>query len=298
MGLILVRGAAACLLAATGMVAPATVAAGGFVCGGVPATIVGTGAADALKGTEGDDVIVALAGNDYVEDGGGDDLVCGNTGNDVMKLGAGDDLMWSGAGEDVIVIGAGTDVVRTGDGADWIHPSRQMQLGSAEIWTGPGDDYLPIDGFTPEALSVFAGGGDDEVWVSGDPGSALNLDGGVGQDILTLGLADTNGPAQVVIDLRSQTMRVNDGHGGGTFRQWEYPWLWQGNHHYTFHGTNGVDTVAVDAGSVEAYLHGGDDWIFGSAHGFVDGGPGQDNANLDEPLVCVFVESGACTLRD
>ncbi len=78
-------------------------------CGGREADVAGTEEADRLRGTRGDDVIVAGAGRDHVRGGGGDDLIC---------LGAGEDRAWGGHGGDRIVGGAGGDRVGGGPGRD------------------------------------------------------------------------------------------------------------------------------------------------------------------------------------
>src|SRR5918994_2144609 len=71
------------------------------VCGGVPATLVGTAANDVLTGTEGDDVIVGLGGSDKLAGGGGADLVCGGDGADRLFGGGDADQLYAGAGNDV-----------------------------------------------------------------------------------------------------------------------------------------------------------------------------------------------------
>ena len=94
-------------------------------CDGVPATIVGTDEADVLRGTPGDDVIVALNGADEITALGGDDLVCGGRGVDFIDLGFGDDTVWGGPDGffrglegDQIIPGPGDDVVHGGPAPD------------------------------------------------------------------------------------------------------------------------------------------------------------------------------------
>jgi Tol biopolymer transport system component len=72
-----------------------------FVCGGRPATIVGTDSGEKLKGTKGADVIVANGGNDRIKGLGGSDRICGGAGRDRVAGGKGRrDLCRGQAGKD------------------------------------------------------------------------------------------------------------------------------------------------------------------------------------------------------
>ena len=63
-------------------------------CGGRPASIVGTEAADTLAGTDGADVIAGLGGDDPINGLGGNAVICGeSTAMRFMDLFA---LFWSG----------------------------------------------------------------------------------------------------------------------------------------------------------------------------------------------------------
>jgi len=78
-------------------------------CGGRVATLVGSAAADVLRGTSRPDVIVALGGNDVVTGHGGGDLVCAGGGNDRVFGGPGNDRLLGGRGVDVLRGGPGRD---------------------------------------------------------------------------------------------------------------------------------------------------------------------------------------------
>jgi uncharacterized delta-60 repeat protein len=69
-------------------------------CRGRRATIVGTAAPNALRGTDRADVIVGLGGDDVVRAGGGADVVCGGDGADRLIGGPGSDRLVGGAGRD------------------------------------------------------------------------------------------------------------------------------------------------------------------------------------------------------
>jgi Big-like domain-containing protein/hemolysin type calcium-binding protein len=88
------------------------------VCGGMTATKVGTGAADAITGTSGADAIVGLGGNDTIRGLAGNDRVCGGSGADSIGAGAGADVLIGGSGNDVLRGGLGNDRLFGGAGAD------------------------------------------------------------------------------------------------------------------------------------------------------------------------------------
>ena len=81
-------------------------------CRGVPATMLGTDAADTIVGTGGPDVIVGLGGNDSVSAGSGNDIVCGGDGDDVLLGEYGDDVLLGEGGFDQLVGGPGWDIER------------------------------------------------------------------------------------------------------------------------------------------------------------------------------------------
>ena len=93
------------------MIAPsaAAPAAPESECFGKAATIVGTPGDDRIRGTNGDDVIVAGRGDDRINGRGGDDLICGRSGDDRIRGGGGDDRVRGWRGEDSVKGGPGDD---------------------------------------------------------------------------------------------------------------------------------------------------------------------------------------------
>jgi len=82
-------------------------------------TIRGTGSSDAdLRGTDGDDVICALAGDDVVDGGGGSDLIFGGKGADTLDGQDGNDVLLGEQDDDVLEGGPGYDVIDGGPGTD------------------------------------------------------------------------------------------------------------------------------------------------------------------------------------
>src|SRR6476646_6754917 len=86
-----------------GLLVPSTSAwAATPICGGLPATIVGTHSSERLVGTPGADVIVGLGGFDVIEGLEGDDVICSGAGAGDLRGGPGRDLLiGSGGNEDI-----------------------------------------------------------------------------------------------------------------------------------------------------------------------------------------------------
>ncbi|NNF64066.1 MAG: hypothetical protein HKN07_07380 [Acidimicrobiia bacterium] len=99
------------------------------LCGGLPATILGTEEADYLEGTPDRDVIVALGGNDIIRAFGGNDIVCG---------GEGRDRLFGGEGNDWLSGGLRNDIVKGDQGSDALFGNR----GNDRLFGGPGSDTL------------------------------------------------------------------------------------------------------------------------------------------------------------
>jgi Ca2+-binding RTX toxin-like protein len=119
------------------------------------ATIVGTPGDDVLFGTDEQDIILGLGGNDRIEAGGSDteyqyDRICGGAGDDVLvgrqdreadPYTESEAIVVGGPGNDRLLGGVelkggrGRDELRGGEGRD-------------RLWGGPGNDV--IDGGTPD----------------------------------------------------------------------------------------------------------------------------------------------------
>jgi len=87
-------------------------------CGGRFPTIVGGNSNEKIRGTTGDDVIVAYGGKDTVLGRGGKDRLCGGSGKDTLKGGSGKDRLFGNGGKDKLVGGKGKDRLRGGGGKD------------------------------------------------------------------------------------------------------------------------------------------------------------------------------------
>jgi Ca2+-binding RTX toxin-like protein len=95
--------------------------------------IVGTRRADNLIGSNLDDSISGLAGNDKIRGGDGEDSASGGPGNDGISLGDGDDKGSGGSGKDSISGGDGDDTINVKGG------------GSDKVTCGTGDDTVKAD---------------------------------------------------------------------------------------------------------------------------------------------------------
>jgi len=81
-------------------------------------TIVGGDGDDTINGGDGNDLIAGDRGNDTLNGDGGDDEVLGGLGNDTVNGGDGDDYVAGEEGDDTVNGGNGNDTVRGGDGKD------------------------------------------------------------------------------------------------------------------------------------------------------------------------------------
>lgn len=102
--------------AAGSLLVPALPAGAAPRCFGKAATIVGTSRGERLRGTRGNDVIVARGGHDLVKSGGGRDRICGGSGDDVLLGGSARDLLDGQLGSDFLAGGPSRDELLGGGG--------------------------------------------------------------------------------------------------------------------------------------------------------------------------------------
>ncbi|MGB0506246.1 MAG: Ig-like domain-containing protein [Pikeienuella sp.] len=130
-----------------------------------------------IVGTNGDDEITSMTGNNIIYSGYGDDTITTGDGNDYIYSWGGDNTISSGGGRDVIYTGWGDDVIDAGAGNDfvWAGGGNDIVLG------GAGNDYL-LGGSGNDSLS----GGDGCDYVIGGRGNDV-LEGNAGNDYLNGG---------------------------------------------------------------------------------------------------------------
>ncbi len=256
-----------------------------------------------LRTADGDDVIVATGFLDYVrarlgegndrsegpaavrgEDG--DDVLVGHEagsggpagiGIDGLDGGPGDDVLRGLSGADRLVGGPGADVLEGGEGEDALLAT-----------DGIGDDLVVPWALTePRPDRVDGGGGVDEANYAGeDRGLAVDLRGARGAGAASgdtfsgvEGLAVFAGTNDLAGD--DGTNRISagrgrdriDGRGGDDF-------LHGGGGADTMEGGDGDDLVQTPG--EQAALHGGlgDDRVIGPRSGLADGGPGEDDVTV------------------
>jgi Tol biopolymer transport system component len=112
-----------------------------------PCTTTGTDGKDVITGTQWDDRIFGLAGNDTINAGDGRDLVWGglgddrihgNAGNDGIDGGWGADALFGDAGNDTLVGGSGNDALDGGAGSDNLYGGQGVDV----LRGGNGDDRI------------------------------------------------------------------------------------------------------------------------------------------------------------
>lgn len=136
------------------------------------------GGADELFGYEGNDILIGGRGRDQLYGAGGNDHIAGGRGRDQLYGGAGNDTLKGGKGEDHLYGGSGNDVYVGGRGDDTYH--FEAGGGYDKIKNGSVDyasetDVLSLEGFASENdvwftrtnnhLDIFLLGSEDQVRV-------------------------------------------------------------------------------------------------------------------------------------
>ncbi|XUU60778.1 calcium-binding protein [Erythrobacter sp. HA6-11] len=174
--------------------------------------ITGTDDPEVINGTENDDDIQALGGNDEVFGGEGDDTIDGGDGDDRLFGEAGDDTIDGGEGNDQIFGGGGTNILRGGNGNDYIVSRGENDL----VEGGAGNDEVLVEfsSLDPEPdappgvnPTVTTGAGQDRVRY-GAEGAGGSIDLGADDDRLDLllfgtGVSVTLGTGSDVVALSS-----------------------------------------------------------------------------------------------
>ncbi len=124
---------------------------------------VGTSGDDRIRGTRGDDVIIARGGDDRISGSKGNDRICGGDGDDRIRDSVGTDHIDGGEGDDYLRAGRDEDELLGGPGADEIIGGK----GIDRIEGGPGADVID--------------GGMDDDWIDGGDASD-RVKGGRGTD--------------------------------------------------------------------------------------------------------------------
>lgn len=142
-------------------------------------TQIGSSLSNLFTGSDGDNYIISLAGNDTANGGLGQDTLAGGDDNDSLNGGDGRDVLYGEQGADTLDGGRGADVLVGGLGNDRL--SGGTTTANDLLEGNAGDDTL-LDGNGADTLS--GGDGDDSL----NGGAQDNrLDGGSGNDTLIAG---------------------------------------------------------------------------------------------------------------
>lgn len=171
-----------------------------------------------LAGHDGNDTLRGFAGDDILFGNAGRDLLAGSTGNDALDGGLGRDSLYGGSGNDTLTGGRGGDLLKGEDGNDIARGgggNDRIVLGDGHDrgFGGWGNDRLFGD---RGADRLFGEAGNDTL--SGGVGND-KLSGGAGDDILTGGPGtDTfifDGGRDVITDWDREAIRFDSAVWGG-----------------------------------------------------------------------------------
>jgi Ca2+-binding RTX toxin-like protein len=246
--------------------------------------VIGSGFADSLSGTSGNNILRGGAGDDQLYGGAGDDTLEGGTGADTLNGGTGMDYADYSNSSAAVSINLGTGAASGGEaagdrlsGVDGIFGSVfddtligfDGQGTSGDIYTnifygGAGNDYLDGLGANDTLFggadndTILGSGGDDSL--SGDDGNDT-LFGGIGNDRLSGGA----GSDTVHGDEGNDTLNGDDGNDmlfGGDGADV----LFGGDGNDTLTGGAGADTMTGGAGR-DVFVVGAGDVVNGSEEG-------------------------------
>ena len=112
-------------------------------------TVDGTEGDDILPGLGGDDAVIGRDGNDSIDGGTGDDLTRGIGGDDVVSGGDGDDIVFGGFEQDSMSGDAGDDFLGIIFGENTLSFADDDGFDKVAGYTPGGDTVRPDRGFRP-----------------------------------------------------------------------------------------------------------------------------------------------------
>ena len=240
---------------------------GGYVSGGpqpgAEDILIGTPAADEIRGLGGNDGIAAGSGDDMVDGGSGSDLLFGGAGRDTLNGGAGDDLIYGSAvgsidrptnvGFEPPAIIGGVEVAR---GFSWV-ASRE------DVPRWPGDTAnLRLIGTVGANPTPFTSLGGQTLFET----SSNVIDGGTGDDYIAAGtgadIVHGGDDNDDILGLRGNDLLFGDAgddiiDGDGS--------RYTGTPEYTAPADHGRDTLSGGAGKDALSGQGGADELYGGA---------------------------------
>ena len=154
----------------------------------------GTKRADSIEGTDGPEVIKALAGNDYVVGFDGADEIYLDEGNDLVDAYAGNDTIYGGPDGD-----------GSAQGADFAQTNLEGAEDSDTVYGGGGNDFIDAaEHDTPGSVDTsFGQRGNDHIFAVDNNEDIINCGKGNGDVALVdqeVGLDTTIGCEQVIVE--------------------------------------------------------------------------------------------------
>ena len=157
-------------------------------------TIDGTGNADRITTSDGDDTLRGLGGSDVLVGGAGDDHIDGGSGNDTLEGRSGSDVLIGGTDDDILRdLFSGDDQLFGGEGRDLLEVEHSGSPSSTVLLDGGnGNDELRFyssPGYplpTEQVATILGGDGND--YISTGFGSRIVIDAGAGDDSLYLAM--------------------------------------------------------------------------------------------------------------
>ncbi|MBA4094578.1 MAG: heme peroxidase, partial [Candidatus Accumulibacter sp.] len=138
--------------------------------------------ADQVHGGDGDDIIT-----DHGTPAGAADFLRGDNGNDVISNGAGNDIVFGGAGNDFFIVGPDFTEIFAGEGNDFLLGGN----GSDVLMGNEGDDWIEggegFDGLSGENSQLFFNSSIIGHDVLNGQGNDTDYDGESGDDIMVQG---------------------------------------------------------------------------------------------------------------
>src|SRR5215217_4224623 len=155
----------------------------------------GTKRADTIDGTEGPEVIKALAGNDLVVGNGGADEIYGDEGNDLVDAHGGNDTIYGGPDGDGSAEGTDFATSTNLEGAE----------NSDKVYGGGGNDYIDAAQHDTSGSKdhSYGGRGNDHIFAIDNNKDIINCGKGKGDVALVdqeVGLDTTKGCEQVIVE--------------------------------------------------------------------------------------------------
>ncbi|MGD8366994.1 MAG: Ig-like domain-containing protein, partial [Desulfobacterales bacterium] len=231
-----------------------------FVFQNLNRMVLGTSQGDQFDTAEGNDFLVAFAGDDTIRSGAGVDVIYGGKGDDVLAPGDDGDLTWGGPGNDTISDSNGDDLYGygAGDGQDIIYDrgTVRSELNYGMIRDG-GTDIIRFDQtISPEDVHFTLDG--DDLVLSFDSGS---------EDRITITDWDRRYGYHSEHYTRIETLEFADGT------------VFDAEDMLARLGTDGDDTIVVTEAPANLIDTGaGNDTITsGDFDDFVNGGEGNDS---------------------